>query len=84
MTGETDMSREQRLKFINDAFRKLGKNRRLLKTKANDPNWLRLGDYYIIDTDSKAILCRHFTFFDFAPDRALRALDVPRGANRWH
>jgi hypothetical protein len=37
-----------------------------MKTKANDPRWPKLGDYYIVDTRTSAIVARHVNFAGFA------------------
>jgi len=60
------MSRESWMRRINIKYRERNENRRLVKTKAHDPRWPRLGDYYIVDTRTNAILARHVNFAGFA------------------
>jgi len=64
MTGRIRMSREQMLKRLNQLYSK--QHRRLVRTKVNDPRWVRLGDYYIISTRTNAIMARHFNFAAYA------------------
>jgi hypothetical protein len=60
------MSREQWMKRINN--RLLKRNRLLVKTEADDPRWLRLGDYYLVSTKTNVIVCRHVNVSEFAPE----------------
>ncbi|HTV59420.1 MAG TPA: hypothetical protein VMJ93_11170 [Verrucomicrobiae bacterium] len=66
----TLMSRERWMRKINQRYRKM--NRRLVRTRANDPNWLRLGDYYVVNAKTNEVVCRHITFADFAGIAASR------------
>ena len=43
------------MRRINLKYREQKENRRLMKTKAHDPRWPRLGDYYIVDTRTNAM-----------------------------
>ena len=59
-------SRESWMRRMNLKYREQKENRRLMKTKAHDPRWPRLGDYYIVDTRTNAIVARHVNFAGFA------------------
>jgi hypothetical protein len=58
------MSREKWMHRINELGKKI--NRRMVMTRANDPNLPSLGDYYIVDTRTNAIVLRHHNFASFA------------------
>jgi hypothetical protein len=60
------MSRESWMRRINQRDRKT----KLVKTKAHDPNWPRLGDYYVIDTKTGRVVLTHYDFASFAKDVA--------------
>ena len=65
------MSREHWMKRINQKYKEQNENRRLVKTRANDPRWPMLGDYYIVSTKTNAIVARHVNFADFAKKLAV-------------
>ena len=68
------MSREKWISLLNRRCKQ--QNLQLVKTKAHDPRWPQLGDYYAVDTKTKAVVLRHLSFEDFGPKHGQRLRQI--------
>ncbi len=66
------MTRAQWLAAKNESLAQF--NLKIVRTKENDPNFTRFGDYFVVRLDTQSIVRSHLTFLDFLPEDMLRRL----------